>query len=147
MTLLDDLKDQWRKDSTILDGNDGYPDFLKACNETPYLHSKYLDQYVDWKQKLLDKEFELKFKLKEKWMYYKKKAPAEAYKDIPFDLKLTTKDEVEMFLDADEDLCKIKARIEFFKNIIYFLESVLKQISARQYQIKNAIEWEKFRSG
>ena len=80
-------------------------------------------------------------------MYYKKKAPAEAYKDIPFDLKLTTRDEVEMFLDADEDLCKIKARIEFFKIIIYFLESVLKQISARQYQIKNAIEWEKFRSG
>ena len=104
MSLLDELKDQWRKDSTILDGNDGYPDFLKACNETPYLHSKYLDQYVDWKHKLLDKEFELKFKLKEKWMYYKKKAPASAYKDIPFDLKLTTRDEVEMFLDADEDL-------------------------------------------
>ena len=80
-------------------------------------------------------------------MYYKKKAPASAYKDIPFDLKLTTRDEVEMFLDADEDLAKIKARIEFFKIILYFLESVLKQISARQYQIKNAIEWEKFRSG
>ena len=57
-------------------------------------------------------------------------------------MKLTTKDEVEMFLDADEDLCKIKARIEFFKIILYFLESVLKQVSARQYQIKNAIEWE-----
>ena len=74
MSLLDDLKDQWRKDSTILDGNDGYPDFLKACNETPYLHSKYLDQYVDWKHKLLDKEFELKFKLKE---------PLEAARPVP----------------------------------------------------------------
>tara|TARA_Y100001970_G_scaffold294152_1_gene447586 strand:+ start:9210 stop:9650 length:441 start_codon:yes stop_codon:yes gene_type:complete len=144
---LDELKEQWKHDSTILDGNDGYPDFLKACNETPYLHSKYLDMYVDWKSRLIDKEFELKFKRKEKWMYYKKKAPASAYKEIPFDLKLTTKDEVEMFLDADEDLAKIKAKIKYFEMILFFLESVLKQISARQYQIKNAIEWEKFRSG
>ena len=135
---LDELKEQWKHDSTILDGNDGYPDFLKACNETPYLHSKYLDMYVDWKSRLIDKEFELKFKRKEKWMYYK---------EIPFDLKLTTKDEVEMFLDADEDLAKIKAKIKYFEMILFFLESVLKQISARQYQIKNAIEWEKFRSG
>ena len=103
--------------------------------------------YVDWKSRLIDKEFELKFKRKEKWMYYKKKAPASAYKEIPFDLKLTTKDEVEMFLDADEDLAKIKAKIKYFEMILFFLESVLKQISARQYQIKNAIEWEKFRSG
>ena len=58
-----------------------------------------------------------------------------------------TRDEVDMFLDADEDLAKIKAKIKYFEMILFFLESVLKQISARQYQIKNAIEWEKFRSG
>ena len=54
---------------------------------------------------------------------------------------------MDMFLDADEDLAKIKAKIKYFEMILFFLESVLKQISARQYQIKNAIEWEKFRSG
>ena len=96
---------------------------------------------------MIDQEFAYKFLVKEKWMYYKKKAPASAYKDIPFDLKLTTKDEVEMFLDADEDLAKVTAKIKYFEMILYFLESVLKQISARQYQIKDAIEWEKFRSG
>ena len=91
---LDQLKEMWKEDSAILDGNDGYPDFLKASNETPYLHSKYLDLYCDYKSKLIDQEFAFKFLYKEKWMYYKKKAPASAYKDVPFDLKLTTKDEV-----------------------------------------------------
>ena len=85
---LDNLKEMWKSDSTILDGNDGYPDFLKACNETPYLHSKYLELYCDYKSKMIDQEFAYKFLVKEKWMYYKKKAPASAYKDIPFDLKL-----------------------------------------------------------
>jgi hypothetical protein len=66
---------------------------------------------------------------------------------VPFDLKLTTKDEVEMFINADQDLAKVTAKIEYYKMILFFLESVLKQISTRQYQIKNAIEWEKFRSG
>ena len=50
-----------------------------------------------------------------------------------------------MFLDADQDLAKITAKIKYYQMIGFFLESVLKQISARQYQIKNAIEWEKFR--
>lgn len=144
---LDQLKEMWKNDSAVLEGNDGYPDFLKACNETPYLHSKYLEIFCDTKSKLIDQEFAYKFKYKDKWLYYKKKAPASAYKDVPFDLKLTTKDEVEMFINADQDLAKITAKIEYYKMILFFLESVLKQISTRQYQIKNAIEWEKFRSG
>ena len=62
---LDQLKEMWKEDSAILDGNDGYPDFLKASNETPYLHSKYLELACDYKSKLIDQEFAFKFLYKE----------------------------------------------------------------------------------
>ena len=42
--------------------------------------------------------------IKEKWIYYKGKAPATVYRELPFDFKLTTKEEVNMFIDADDDV-------------------------------------------
>ena len=49
-----------------------------------------------------------------------KESPASAYKDVPFDLSFTTKDEVEMFLDADQDLLKITAKIKYYQMIGFF---------------------------
>ena len=37
--------------------------------------------------------------IKEKWLYYKGKAPS-VYKEMPFDFKLTTKEEVNMFIEV-----------------------------------------------
>ena len=45
---------------------------------------------------------------KEKWLYYKGKAPSSVYKEMPFDLKLTTKEEITMFIEADEDIGKLQ---------------------------------------
>ena len=49
--------------------------------------------------------------IKSKWVYYKGKAPATIYRDTPFDFKLTTKEEVNMFIEADEDIGKLKYKI------------------------------------
>lgn len=32
---LDQLKEMWKNDSAVLEGNDGYPDFLKAVMKHP----------------------------------------------------------------------------------------------------------------
>jgi len=66
---------------------------------------------------------------------------------MPFDLKLTTKEEISMFIDADDDIKKLQYKIAYIDQTLAFLESVLRQINNRTYQIKNAIEWEKFKSG
>ena len=94
-----------------------------------------------------EKEGEYKRIVKEKWLYYKGKAPATVYKDMPFDLKLTTKEEINMFIEADEDIRRIKYKIDYLDQVIFFLESVIKQISVRNFQIKNAIDWTKWKEG
>ena len=94
-----------------------------------------------------EREIEMKRLIKEKWLYYKGKAPSSIYKEMPFDLKLTTKEEISMFIEADEDIGKLKFKIEYIDQVLFFLDGVLRMINNRTYHIKNAIEWKKFQSG
>ena len=97
---------------------------------------------------LLKKMEETKFKIskKEKWQYYTGKADPEIYIDKPFDYKVLRQD-VDKYMDADPDLIKISSKIEYYQVMISFLDSILKTINNRTYQIKNAIEWQKFIRG
>ena len=94
-----------------------------------------------------EREGEMKGLVKEKWIYYKGKAPSSVYKEIPFDLKLTDKKELEMFIGADEEVRKLQYKIDYIDQVLYFLDSVLRMINNRNFQIKNAIDWEKFKNG
>ena len=51
------------------------------------------------------------------------------------------------YLDADEKLSEASLKIEYYVVMINYLDSILKQISNRTYQIKNSIEWHKFQAG
>ena len=66
---------------------------------------------------------------------------------MPFDLKLTTKEEISMFIEADEDICKLQYKIDYIEQVLLYLDSILRMINNRNFQIKNAIEWEKFKNG
>ena len=89
----------------------------------------------------------LKGLVKQKWIYYKGKAPATVYREVPFDFKLTTREEINMFIDGDEEVRKLQYKIDYIEQVIFFLDGVLRQINGRNFQIKNAIEWDKFQSG
>ena len=41
----------------------------------------------------------------------------------------------------------LRVKIDYLETMIYFLESVLGQIKARDWQIKTAVEWKKFLAG
>ena len=113
----------------------------------PQLHMKYMEFHNQYSLMKKERDIEMKRLIKEKWLYYKGKAPSSVYKEIPFDLKLTTKEEILMFIEADEDIGKLKYKIEYIDQVIFFLDSVLRMINNRTYHIKNAIEWKKFQSG
>ena len=38
-------------------------------------------------------------------------------------------------------------KIQYYDTMISYLDSILKQVSNRTYQIKNSIEWHKFQAG
>jgi hypothetical protein len=50
-------------------------------------------------------------------------------------------------MDADERLSKIDLKVRYYDVMLKFLEEVIKMISNRTYQIKNAIEFMKFQAG
>ena len=50
-------------------------------------------------------------------------------------------------MDADEKLTKIDMKIRYYDVTLKFLEEIIRNISGRTYQIKNAIEWQRFQSG
>ena len=108
---------------------------------------RYMEFYNTFSLMKKDRESEMRSLFKEKWIYYKGKAPATVYKEAPFDLKLTTTDEIKMFINADEDVRKLQLKIDYIEQVVFFLDGVLRQIQSRNYQIKNAIEWERFQSG
>ena len=139
---LETLQDMWKIDSKLdddLHDNDSLA--------IPQLHMKYMEFHNQYSLMKKERDIEMKRLIKEKWLYYKGKAPSSVYKEMPFDLKLTTKEEISMFIEADEDIAKLKYKIEYIDQVLFFLDSVLRMINNRTYHIKNAIEWKKFQSG
>ena len=139
---LETLQDMWKIDSKLdddLHDNDSLA--------IPQLHMKYMEFHNKYSLMKKERDIEMKRLIREKWLYYKGKAPSSVYKEMPFDLKLTTKEEISMFIEADEDIGKLKYKIEYIDQVLFFLDGVLKQIGSRNFQIKNAIEWERFQSG
>ena len=55
-----------------------------------------------------------------------------------------TKDDINAFIDGDQEYQDTKLKIEYQEQKIKYLESIIKEISQRTWNIKNAIEWHKF---
>jgi len=139
---LENLQQMWKKDSVI--DTDLY---CEESTKVPQLHMKYMEFFSMFSLMKKEKEILLKQMIKDKWLYYKGKAPSSVYKEMPFDLKLTSKDEIEMFIDADEEIGKLQYKLEYISQTLSYIEGILRQLNNRTFQIKNAIEWEKFKNG
>tara|TARA_R100001443_G_scaffold40080_1_gene53523 strand:+ start:74 stop:502 length:429 start_codon:yes stop_codon:yes gene_type:complete len=139
---LETLQEMWNTDSK-LDEDQHDNDSLAI----PQLHMKYMEFYNRFSLMKKEREIEMKRLIKEKWLYYKGKAPSKVYKELPFDLKLTTKEEISMFIEADEDVQKLQYKIGYIDQVVYYLDTIMRQINSRTYHIKNAIEWKRFQSG
>tara|TARA_R110001599_G_scaffold251701_2_gene451746 strand:- start:57 stop:467 length:411 start_codon:yes stop_codon:yes gene_type:complete len=117
--------------------------------KTPQLHNKYLIMYSQEKLKLEQLLSEKKIKRKNKWLYYTGKMSEEQlrfYGWEPFDLNIL-KTDVDRFIDSDDDIIKLSAKITLQQEIVDYLEGVIKVISNRQWNIKAALDWIKFTQG
>jgi hypothetical protein len=91
-------------------------------------------------------EYDRKVLARQKWEYYTGKADATVYQEKPFNLKVL-KSDVHIYMDSDEELQRIDQKEAYLKQIVNYLEQVLRSINTRNFIIKNAIEWKKFTSG
>ena len=132
----------WSEDSKI------DPDNLHTESlNIPVLHAKYFDLYNNLN--LLRKKAEQQRKniRHERYEYYSGKSDPQVYIDSPFPKKIRDKDTMQKYLDADEKLSGLSLKIEYYETMMKYLEEILKQVTNRTYQIKNAIEFMRFSSG
>ena len=132
----------WEKDSQI-DQDNLHTESLKI----PALHAKYHEMFNNFL--LLRKKAEQQRKniRHERYEYYSGKADPEVYEKDPFGKKIRDKDTMTKYLYADSKLKDINLKIDYYETLLNYIESILKQITNRTYQIKNAIEWQKFIAG
>ena len=139
---LDKIQEMWQKDS-VIDPDNLHDESLKI----PQLHSKYYTMYntiVLLREKARESYSRIRL---ERYNYYTGKATAEVYAEEPFPYKVREKDAIQRHLDADDKLSKIDMKIKYYDVMLKFLEEIIRVVSNRTYQIKNAIEWNKFQSG
>ena len=138
---LEELQAEADKD-LVIDDTELDTESLK----TPILHNKYIQYYNKFNLLLKKSQWEERTLQREKWEYYTGKSDPSVYKEKPFDLKVL-KNDVHIYINADEDIQKIQAKIIYQEAIVNYLEQILRMINNRSFTIKNAIEWRRFTSG
>ena len=139
---LEQIQEMWQKDA-VIDPDNLHDESLKI----PQLHSKYYTIY-NTITLLREKARESYNRIRlERHNYYTGKAPAETYVDEPFPYKVREKDAIQRHMDADEKMSTINMKIKYYDVTLKFLEEIIRNVSNRTYQIKNAIEWQQFQSG
>jgi hypothetical protein len=142
MIDLEKIQIMWEKDSKI------DPDNLHTESlNIPTLHAKYFDLYNNIS--LLKKKAEQQRKniRHQKYEYYTGKADPDVYIENPFPKKVRDKDALQKYLDADEVLSQASLKVDYYDVMLNYLQDILKMIHQRNYQIKNAIDFQRFASG
>lgn len=140
---ISELQTMWEEDTNIGD------DLGAAAIKCSMLHSKYLNILIDSKLRLTKIEHEIaEFKAK-KSKYFRGEMGKEELEENgwPQWQYKSLKNDIPDLIEADSDYQKISARQSYIKNMIYFLESVLGEIKNRNFAIKAAIDWQRFRAG
>ena len=144
------IKEEWAQDTQIdfqFKNKEYTEDLAKLALEIPFQHNKYLNHYTDLSQIKTSLEFEYRKLLREKREYYGGEADAKTYAEKPFGNSIKTSEKMKVYLESDDELINTEAKVKYIDQMLYFLDNVMKQISNRGFQIKSAIEWEKFING
>jgi len=145
---IEEVLKMWKEDSII--------DDLKLDDTTVRMarvHSKYLELITIAKIRRKKKDLDYKTLLKNKWLYYNgklSKPEIDIYKweYDPFGgLNKPLKGDMNYYYDADIDIQKAQAALEYDKVLIETLEEIMSTIRWRHQNIGNIIKWRSFEAG
>ena len=141
---LEEIQEFWNADREI--------DITELANESvriPQIHDKYLKIYIDERIRLKGLQFELTKLVRLKTDYYAGKLTQEELEELGWEqfLERLLKNEISTYIEADDDIIKLKKNIVLLEEKIHYLDSIIKMISNRGFQIKSAIDWIKYKNG
>tara|TARA_B100000929_G_C15368099_1_gene373378 strand:+ start:33 stop:479 length:447 start_codon:yes stop_codon:yes gene_type:complete len=145
---IEEVLKMWKDDSVI--------DEFKLDDvtiKTARMHSKYLELITIAKMSRKKRDFEYKTLLKDKWLYYEGKLSREQIDEFgwvydPYKgLNKPLKGQMNYYYDADSDIQKMQALVEYDKVLIETLEEIMNTIRWRHQNIGNIIKWRSFEAG
>lgn len=142
---IEQLQDMWATDCQIDDDR-----LDKEAVRTPNLHSKYLNILIANKLKLAKLKADYNTLRQYKFRYYRGELSRLELTELGWEQWQGTKplkNEMDEFLQGDNELNQLYIKTEYIASIVAFCESILTQIKSRDFQIKSAIDWKKFISG
>jgi hypothetical protein len=142
---LENIIELWEEDTNINSSELG-----EEALKIPKLHSKYYQIYI--KEKLMLRKYEadlggLRLNKTEFYMY----GPS-SQEQIDLGWKLPAsgkvlKSDLPKYVDADNDVIEQTLKIGLQKEKVDFLDSIIKSLTARGFNIRASIDWEKFKMG
>ena len=142
---LTTIQEEWNADSSINE-----LDLGKEAIKTPLLHAKYITYLSNIKLLLRKAESDYNNTRRIKYRYYRGEMSREELEEkgwSQYQGNKPLKNEMDEFLQCDEDLNLLLDKIEYYKTGLYTLEQIIRSINSRTWDIKSAIEWQKFTNG
>ena len=140
---LEQIAEEWTRDSQMDTTEPG-----KEMVRIPILHNKY-NKFLSAHNLAAKKTaIDLNKLRKLKWMYYNGKMTQEelekyGWEQFPF----TLKQDMNVYLDGDDDMAKLVAKKSYHEEAVSFCINVMKELSNRTWQLKEYMGWEKFIHG
>ena len=141
---LEDIQELWHRDSEI-----DYTELGTESIRIPQIHDKYLKIFTDERIRLKGVEFELSKLVRTKTEYYSGKMSQEELERHGWEQYLgrLLKNEIANYIESDDDVIKLKQQLVVLQEKVNYLDSVIRMINNRGFQIKNALDWLKFSHG
>lgn len=142
---LSDIQTEWKNDSKI-----NQLELGDEAVKTPNLHAKYLTVLSNIKLQLRKAESDYNNMRRLKYRYYRGELSQSDLEKLNLEQYMGNKplkNEMDEFLTCDVDLNMLTDKIEYYKTVVYTLEQILRSINSRTWDIKSAIEWNKFTNG
>lgn len=141
---LEEIYNEWAVDSKI-----NRTEIGEESAKIPQLHHKYFKMYSDERLRLKQIETDQKVLYKQKFEYYTGVMDEYELKELGWDpqpLKILRTD-LPVYMDSDSDMIQQNLKLAMQKEKVDVLENIIKTLNNRGFQLKNVIDWEKFKIG
>lgn len=142
---LEELLQEYEKDAAISDTK-----LDLESIKTPKLHHKYLTLLMGFRMKRVQRESLVNEQRTLRFRYYRGELSREMLQELgwqQYQGVKPLKNEMEEILKGDPILAKTKKELDYLNEMIYALEEILKQIKARDWNIKSAIDFKRYQAG
>jgi hypothetical protein len=146
---IDEIFAEWDKDSKI-----DRTELGRESLEIPKLHNKYYRIYINEKMKLIKQEANLKQLMAHRHDFYSGNIDNETLNDLGWreewekiGRRTILKADIPRYLESDELIVNQQLKIAAQKEKVGLLDSIIKSLVNRGFNIKAAIDFAKFQSG